>query len=201
MSFETAFFEAAAGRPDQLPAPTLPEVVFSGRSNAGKSSLINRLLGRKSLARVSSSPGKTATVNFYNLGFCRFVDLPGYGYAKAAKSEKIRWGELTEGYFRSRPEIRLVIQLMDLRRSPSPDDRQMINYLRERGLPCLIAAAKCDKLNRTERAEREALFRAEFAARPDIPVVPCSAVTAEGVGEIREAILSACARRPDGGFI
>lgn len=201
MSFETAFFEAAAGLPDQLPDPTLPEVVFSGRSNAGKSSLINRLLGRKSLARVSSSPGKTATINFYNLGFCRFVDLPGYGYAKVSKNEKLRWAELAEGYFRSQREIRFVIQLMDLRRAPSPDDRQMIGYLLERGLPCLIAATKCDKLGKTARAEQEALFRAEFSPRPDVPVVPCSAVTAEGVGEIREAILSACARPAEGGFI
>ena len=190
MSFETAFFEGSAGRPDQLSGSDLPEIVFSGRSNAGKSSLINRLLNRKALARTSSAPGKTATVNFYNLGFCRFADLPGYGYAKVSKAEKQRWAELAEGYFRAERDIRLVVQLVDLRHAPSADDRQMVLFLRETGLPCLIAAAKCDKLNKTGRAEQEELFRREFF--PGMTVIPCSAVTAEGVGAIREKILAAC---------
>lgn len=190
MSFETAFFEGSAGRPDQLPASTLPEIVFSGRSNAGKSSLINRLVNRKALARTASAPGKTATVNFYNLGFCRFADLPGYGYARVSKAEKQRWAELAEGYFRSERDIRLVVQLVDLRHAPSGDDRQMILFLRETGLPFLIAAAKCDKLNKSGRAEQEKLFRREFF--PGLTVVPCSAVTAEGVGAIRGKILTAC---------
>ncbi|QAT49608.1 YihA family ribosome biogenesis GTP-binding protein [Caproiciproducens sp. NJN-50] len=192
MGIETAFFELSAGRSDQLPASTLPEIAFSGRSNAGKSSLINRLLLRKSLARTSSAPGKTATVNFYNLGFCRFVDLPGYGYAKVSKSEKLRWAELAQGYFRQRRDIRLVVQLMDLRHAPTPDDLQMVSFLSDGKVPFLIAATKCDKLNKTERSSQEAVYCEKFGSCPGIPIVPCSAKSGEGVGVIRERILSAC---------
>ncbi|OCN02414.1 ribosome biogenesis GTP-binding protein YihA/YsxC [Caproicibacter fermentans] len=192
MSIETAFFELSAGRADQLPASTLPEIVFSGRSNAGKSSLINRLLSRKSLARTSSAPGKTATINFYNLGFCRFADLPGYGYAKVSKSEKLRWAELAEGYFHQTRDIRLVVQLMDLRHAPTQDDLQMVRFLTDSGIPCLIAATKCDKLNKTGRRSQEEMYRSEFAACPEIMVVPCSAVNGEGVEAILKRILSAC---------
>lgn len=192
MGIETAFFELSAGRTNQLPAATLPEIAFSGRSNVGKSSLINRLLMRKSLARTSSAPGKTGTINFYNLGFCRFTDLPGYGYAKVSKSEKLRWAELAEGYFRQQRDIRLVVQLMDLRHSPTPDDLQMVSFLIDGRVPFLIAATKCDKLNKTERASMEAVYHEKFDPYPEILVVPCSAVTGEGVGEIRERILSAC---------
>lgn len=192
MSIETAFFELSAGLPSQLPVSDLPEIVFSGRSNAGKSSLINRLLMRKSLARTSSSPGKTVTVNFYNLGFCRFVDLPGYGYARASKSEKLRWSELVEGYFRRVRDIRLVVQLMDLRHAPTPDDLQMVNFLMERKVPSLVAATKCDKLNKTERSLQETVYRKKFELYSELPVLPCSAVSGEGVDEIRKTILSAC---------
>jgi GTP-binding protein len=192
MSIETAFFELSAGRPDQLPASTLPEIVFSGRSNAGKSSFINRLLSRKSLARTSSAPGKTATINFYNLGFCRFTDLPGYGYAKVSKSEKLRCAELTEGYFRQTRNIRLVIQLMDLRRDPTPDDLQMVSFLTDRKVPFLIAATKCDKLNKTNRKVQEAAYAGWFEPYPGIRVIPCSAVSGEGADEIRKEILAAC---------
>ncbi|MCI1964643.1 MAG: ribosome biogenesis GTP-binding protein YihA/YsxC [Oscillospiraceae bacterium] len=192
MSIATAFFELSAGRADQLPASTLPEIVFSGRSNAGKSSLINRLLQRKSLARTSSAPGKTATINFYNLDFCRFADLPGYGYAKVSKSEKLRWAELAEGYFRQQRDVRLVIQLMDLRHAPTQDDLQMVQYLLESQIPCLIAATKCDKLNKTRRTAQEAAYRKEFEPYPELQVVPCSAVTGEGTDEIRERIFKVC---------
>lgn len=192
MSIETAFFESAFGRSDQLPESTLPEIVFSGRSNVGKSSLINRLLKRKSLARTSSAPGKTATINFYNLEFCRFADLPGYGYAKVSKSEKMRWAELAEGYFQQNRQIRLVIQLMDLRHAPTQDDLQMVQFLWHQKLPCLIAATKSDKLNKTNRVSQEAIYRKEFAGNPQIPVVPCSAVTGEGIDAIRDEILSIC---------
>lgn len=189
---ETAYFESAAGLAEQLPASTLPEVIFSGRSNAGKSSLINRILSRKSLARTSSSPGKTATINFYNLEFCRFVDFPGYGYAKISKSEKIRWAELMEGYFRFPRHISLVIQLMDLRHPPTADDLQMIRFLKDRCLPCLIAATKCDKLNHTGRVEQEKMFRKQFRPYPEFSVVPCSATTGEGIDAIRREIFTAC---------
>jgi len=192
MSIETAFFELSAGLAEQLPISDLPEITFSGRSNAGKSSLINRILSRKSLARTSSSPGKTATINLYNLGFCRFADLPGYGYAKVSKSEKLRWAKLVEGYFQQERDIRLVVQLMDLRHAPTPDDLQMVEFLRESGIPCLVAATKCDKLRKTARTAQEALYYAQFEPYPEIKVVPCSAVSGEGVEMIRKEILTVC---------
>ena len=114
INFQNVKFEFAAGNYEQLPADNLPEIVFSGRSNVGKSSLINKLVNRKSIARVSAKPGKTVTINFYNLGDVRFVDMPGYGYAKVSFSEKKRWANLVEGYFNSKRNIKLVIQIVDI---------------------------------------------------------------------------------------
>jgi len=133
MNVHTAAFEMAAGISSQLPQSSLPEVAFSGRSNVGKSSLINRLVNRKSLARTSATPGKTATINFYKLDTMRMVDLPGYGYAKVSDSERRRWSELIEGYFDDDRDLRLVVQLWDMRHAPSKDDYQMLNYMIERG--------------------------------------------------------------------
>lgn len=193
MSFETAFFECSAGTPASLPQPDLPEVVFSGRSNVGKSSMVNKLLNRKSLARTSSAPGKTATVNFYNLGFCRFADLPGYGYAKVSRQEKLRWAELVEGYFAARRKIVLVVQIVDMRRLPAGDDADMVRFLREKELPFLLAASKSDKLN---RAQREAGISAlgGFCAPYGIEFLPFSAQNGEGVRELKERILLACGK-------
>ena len=126
MKIESAAFEASAALSHQLVAPTLPEVAFSGRSNVGKSSLINALLNRKNLARTSATPGKTATVNFYRLDTMRMVDLPGYGYAKVSASEKKRWNTLIEGCFDADRDLRLVLQLVDMRHPPTGDDRMMI---------------------------------------------------------------------------
>ncbi len=192
MGIETAVFEMSAGLADQLPVSTVPEIAFSGRSNAGKSSLINRLLSRKSLARISSAPGKTATINFYNLGFCRFVDLPGYGYAKVSKAEKLRWSDLAEGYFRQWRNLRLVVQLMDFRHAPAAADLQMIRYLRDAEIPCLVAAMKSDKLNKTARTAQETAYKGQFAPYPDIQVIPCSAVSGEGVDVIMKKIFAVC---------
>ena len=192
MGFETAFFEAAAGLSSQLLPSTLPEIAFSGKSNVGKSSMINKLLNRKSLARISSAPGKTVTINFYNLGFCRFVDLPGYGYAKVSHSERLRWAELVEGYFSSDRGIRLLVQLLDVRREPSADDMQMLRYAAARGIPCVAAMTKTDKLNRTERAQRfEALQNIAWPA--ETLLIPFSSVTAEGAEQLRERIRECCA--------
>ncbi len=187
MNFQSAAFELSVGRQDQLPPSTLPEIVFSGRSNVGKSSLINKLLNRKSLARVSAAPGKTATINFYRLDVCRFADLPGYGYARVSKSEKERWGELVEGYFAQKRNIALVVQLCDMRHDPSPDDVDMINYLLDRKVPFLVACTKSDKLSKsqtvTQTARYDTLFRAE-----GIRFIPSSAVKGTGIEELRGAI-------------
>lgn len=192
MSFETAEFEMSAALPSQLPECSLPEIVFSGRSNVGKSSLINKLINRKSLARVSSTPGKTATINFYNIGFCRFVDLPGYGYAKVSYAEKERWSTLVEGYFGAGRDIKAVVQLTDIRRMPTEDDLQMIDYVQNAGIPCLIAATKADKLNTTLRTKQLALYEEKFSASKNIKFVPVSSSTGEGMETVKNLISGFC---------
>lgn len=191
MRFDNARFEMACGTFAQLPACTAPEIAFSGRSNVGKSSLLNKLLNRKSLARVSAKPGKTITINFYALDGVRLTDLPGYGYAKVAQSEKKRWAEMMEGYFGSGRDIRLVIQLIDLRHPPSADDLSMLDYLAQMQYPFVIALTKCDKLNKTERAARMEALKGELAAYPEIRKIPFSAVTGEGAEDIRTELAAA----------
>ncbi len=196
MRFDNAEFEYAAGTFAQLRASDLPEIAFAGRSNVGKSSLLNRLLGRKSLARVSSVPGKTVTINFFRLGNCRFVDLPGYGYAKVSRSEKQRWSELMEGYFQSGRNLRLVVQLIDMRHPMTGQDREMLSFLTESGLPCVVALTKSDKLN---KQERETMFMTHCEAITGfgpIPVVPFSATKGEGVDELRRVIEHALEEEP-----
>lgn len=148
MNFNKAEFIASYGISTQLIQDDLPEIAFAGRSNVGKSSLLNKLFNRKNLARVSSVPGKTVTVNFYNVDGNRFVDLPGYGYAKISKSEKDRFSELMEGYFQSGRNIKLVVQLVDMRHKPSADDIGMISFLNEFNLPYIIVLTKADKLKK-----------------------------------------------------
>ena len=183
-----------AGLPKQFPASPLPQIAFSGRSNVGKSSLINCLLARKNLARVSGEPGKTITVNFYDLdGKLYLVDLPGYGYAKRSPEEKKRWSALTDGYFTSNPNIgalKLVIQLIDSRTGPTADDRDMLRYLTETGLPHIIAATKADKLNATETGK----FLSGMGEDPltaKIPLVLCSSKSGLGRDALWKAILDA----------
>lgn len=186
MDFRNAKFRASYGTFRQIPPSDGIEIAFSGRSNVGKSSLINRIFGRKSLARVSSQPGKTATINFYELENIRFADLPGYGYAKVSKSEKERWSGLIGGYLSDgRRDLELIFQLVDMRHPPSADDIAMINYLIDSELPFVVVLTKADKLNRTERAARLEALRTELPCYDRLTVVPFSAVTDEGVEEIR----------------
>jgi len=188
MNVHSAVFEAAAGISAQLPTATLPEIAFSGRSNVGKSSLINRILNRKGLARTSATPGKTATINFYRLDTMRLVDLPGYGYAKVSDSERRRWAELIEGYFDGDRDLRLVIQLWDMRHDPSKDDCQMLEYMLEREIPFVLVLTKSDKLNKSEREKRLAAFDAILADLDGVTVIPFSATNGEGAEEIRSII-------------
>ncbi len=188
MRFDKIDFTAAYGTSKQLPASGMPEIVFSGRSNVGKSSLINKVFNRKSLARVSSVPGKTITVNFFKGDGVYFVDLPGYGYAKREFNEKKRWAELMEGYFQSGRNISLVIQLIDMRHAPSQDDMVMLNFLKESGIPFVIALTKCDKLNKTETEKRREELKEELADYPEIQRIEFSAVKGTGVEEIKAAI-------------
>ena len=188
MNLHSAAFEMAAGISSQLPTSTLPEVAFSGRSNVGKSSLINRLVNRKALARTSATPGKTATINFYRLDTVRMVDLPGYGYAKVSDKERRRWSELIEGYFDDDRDLRLVLQLWDMRHDPSKDDYQMLEYMVERGIPFIIVLTKSDKLNKTERAKRLAAFDEILSDLEGVTIIPFSAVNGEGADQIREIL-------------
>lgn len=188
MRFDNATFETAFGNKSQLVKSDLPEVAFSGRSNVGKSTLINKIFNRKNLARVSSSPGKTATINFYRCGDVRMVDLPGYGYAKVSDSEKRRWSDLMQGYFNGERNIRLTVQLVDMRHSPTKDDIMMLNFLSEMNIPFIIALTKSDKLNKREREERLSKLKDELSFLDDYTAIPFSALKNEGVEEIRNQI-------------
>lgn len=184
MNFNKAEFEKAFGLSAQLPIADKPEITFAGRSNVGKSSLLNKLFNRKNLARVSSVPGKTVTVNFYNVDGERFVDLPGYGYAKIPKAEKQRFAELMEGYFQSGRDIRLVVQLIDMRHKPTADDMAMISFLKQFEIPFAVVLTKSDKLKKKEYTSQKELIINELG-NPEYPVIPFSSVTGEGVEEIK----------------
>ena len=178
----------AAGTSDQLQISDKPEVIFSGRSNVGKSSLINKLVNRKSLARVSATPGKTATINFFDVDKFCLVDLPGYGYAKVSHSERDRWAELMEGYFAQDRNFCLVVQIVDMRHKPTQDDLNMIDFLYNNGFKFIIVLTKKDKLKKT--AQKESLQRLNeiLADYEDIELYPFSALNGEGTEEIREGI-------------
>ncbi|WP_028520499.1 ribosome biogenesis GTP-binding protein YihA/YsxC [Ruminococcus flavefaciens] len=188
LNYNKAEFTAAYGKFSQIPAPERIEIAFAGHSNVGKSTLINKLFNRKNLARVSSVPGKTATINFYGLENIFFVDLPGYGYAKVSKSEKERWSGLIEGYLSSDRDIRLVFMLVDIRHAPTKDDIQMINYLIDTEMPFVLVLTKADKLNKSERAKRLEAFKDEIPCFEDIHTIPFSSQTFEGVEELRQIV-------------
>jgi GTP-binding protein len=164
------------------------EIAFAGRSNVGKSSMINKLFNRKQLARVSSMPGKTVTVNFFRLENVRFADLPGYGYAKVSQSEKKRWAGLMEHYFQSERDIALVFLLIDMRHPPTKDDLVMLNFLVEAELPFVVALTKCDKLSAKQRGERLEALKQELPFADEITAIPFSSETGEGVEEIKRII-------------
>lgn len=188
MNYNKAEFCASYGKFSQIPPPERIEIAFAGRSNVGKSTLINKLFNRKNLARVSSVPGKTATINFYGLENVYFVDLPGYGYAKVAKTEKERWSGLIEGYLSSDRDMRLVFMLVDMRHAPSADDIHMINYLVDTEVPFVIVLTKADKLKKSEREKRMEAFKTEIPYFDEIHVIPFSSQTFEGVDELRQII-------------
>lgn len=191
MNYNKVQFEAAFGTLKQIPESDLPEIVFAGRSNVGKSSMLNRLFNRKNLARVSSMPGKTITINFFKVEDVRIVDLPGYGYAKVAKGEKRRWAEMMEGYFQSPRNIKLVVQLVDMRHKPSEDDYIMMRFLKDAQLPFIVAATKSDKLNKTQYNERKNALREELAEFGDnLTIIPFSSEKGEGTDELKAVIES-----------
>ena len=188
MNFNIVQFETSAGSSAQLPETNLPEIVFSGHSNVGKSSLINKLVQRKNLARVSSQPGKTATINFYNSKEFRLVDLPGYGYAKVSKAEKARWAELVEGYFSAERNIALIIQIVDIRHKPTADDYDMIRFLYSVNAPFVIVLTKKDKLKKSAYEKRIDEVIDELQEFEGVELIPFSAVDGSGLNDIKEVI-------------
>lgn len=189
MNFNNAMFEKAFAKLSQLDTSDLPEICFSGRSNVGKSSLINKVLGRKAMARVSSKPGKTITINFYKVDDIRLVDLPGYGYAKVAFAEKERWAELMEGYFGSGRNIKVVFQLIDMRLPATDYDLSMLEFLEANEIPYTVVLTKSDKLNKSETEKRLTLIREELSGFADnTEIIPFSAENGQGVERIREII-------------
>lgn len=191
MNYNKVEFERAFGISSQLPNSDIPEIAFAGRSNVGKSSLLNKLFNRKGLARVSSVPGKTITINFYDVDGYKFVDLPGYGYAKISKQEKERFGELMEGYFQSDRNIKLVVQLVDMRHKPSQDDFGMIEFMKQMDIPFIIVMTKSDKLKVKEYKRRIEESKKELLCAGDVPIIPFSSQNGEGVDEVKRYIESA----------
>ena len=187
MNYNNAEFYTSYGSFKQIPPSERTEIAFSGRSNVGKSSLINKIFNRKSLARVSAVPGKTATINFYSLENLYFVDLPGYG-AKVAKSDKERWGSLIEGYLHDDRELALVFQLIDFRHPPTADDLMMVNFLIDSEIPFVVVLTKADKLSKKQREERREALLTELPCAEDITIIEFSAQTGEGRDEIRAII-------------
>lgn len=172
------------------PEPKLPEIAFAGRSNVGKSSLLNRLVRRKRFARVSNTPGRTREINFFvvNQQFV-LVDLPGYGYARISKEKRAEWRPLIEGYLRSSPELRGIVQLLDVRHDPTGDDRQMLEFLAKLGIPTLFALTKTDKLRQAQRAARLRELKEDLGV-PEEQVIPFSAVTGEGRDDLAAAVVA-----------
>lgn len=172
------------------PEPRLPEVAFAGRSNVGKSSLINRLVNRKKLARVSNTPGRTREINFFDVnGEFVLADLPGYGYARISKEQRAAWRPLIEGYLLGSPALKGVVQLLDVRHRPSDEDLQMLDFLAHAGTPTIVVATKLDKLRPADRAGRVAALAQEAGIDAD-QVIPFSAETGEGRDELAGAIVS-----------
>ncbi len=193
MNLQIAEFVTSITDLSKLPADGLPQIVFSGKSNVGKSSVINRVLNRKNFARVGETPGKTVHINFFRIdNRAYFVDLPGYGYAKVPKAEKERWGKLMEQYFSVPERIDLGVLIVDARHKPTADDCTMADYFKSSGRPFLVAANKLDKLKKSELEPNMALIRQTLALPEDVKLIPFSAENGTGRDELVKAIFAAC---------
>lgn len=174
----------SAVRPDQYPEDGLPEFALAGRSNVGKSSFINRMIGRKALARISSKPGKTQTLNFYKIQEqLFFVDVPGYGYAKVSKSEREAWGKMIERYFTGRQELKAVVQIIDLRHPPTADDRMMYDFLKHYNIPCIVIATKADKIPKGKWDKHKKIVKETLEMEKNDPLIVFSSETGLGFEE------------------
>lgn len=189
MIIKKSDLETVAVKPSQYPPENIKEIAFAGRSNVGKSSLLNLITGRKNLARVSGSPGKTRTINFYIINDeFRIVDLPGYGYAKVSKSMSEGWGEMMERYLENRPNLVKVVQLVDIRHEPSKQDVEMYNYLRHYGLDGIVVATKADKISRNQLPKHIKMIKQTLKLSSDDKVIPVSALKKTGYDELLEVM-------------
>ncbi|GAA4062218.1 ribosome biogenesis GTP-binding protein YihA/YsxC [Amphibacillus indicireducens] len=181
MKVTQAEFTISAVAPKQYPAENLPEIALAGRSNVGKSSFINKMINRKALARTSSKPGKTQTLNYYFINeFFYFVDVPGYGYAKVSKTEREAWGKMMETYFSEREPLRATILVVDIRHKPTNDDVMMYDFLKHYQIPVMIIATKLDKIKKGQVNKQVKLIKETLAVEPEDQVIPFSSETAQG---------------------
>lgn len=189
MVIKSVELETVCGITSKLPENQFPEIAFSGKSNVGKSSLINGLINRKSLARTSSQPGKTQTINFYNVNKnLYFVDLPGYGYAKVSKGVQEKWGNMIEGYLRTSKQLKAVFLLLDIRHEPSANDKSMYEWIVYNGFHPIIVATKLDKIKRSQVQKNISIIKKGLEAEPDTVIIPYSSMTKQGREEIWEII-------------
>ena len=191
INYQLAHFVASYGDVSKIPASTCPEVSFVGRSNVGKSSIMNKLFNRKNLVKVSSTPGKTANVNFFEADGVHFIDLPGYGFAQRSKSERERWGDLIGQFFDLERSFNLVVSLVDIRHDPSKLDHQMIDYLRESELPFQVVLTKADKLGRAKQAQQRASI-ARLLDMDKTDLLITSSSTGQGIDDLKAVIERAC---------
>lgn len=189
MVIKNVSLETVIGVTSKIPQNTMPEIAFAGKSNVGKSSLINALMNRKSLARTSGQPGKTQTINFYNINQALyFVDLPGYGYAKVSREEKEKWGKMVEKYLHQSKVLRAVFLLIDIRHDPSANDKLMYDWICANGFHPIVIATKADKINRSQLQKQVKAVRQGLGVDKDTVVIPFSAQTKQGRDEIYEII-------------
>ncbi|MBE0556040.1 MAG: YihA family ribosome biogenesis GTP-binding protein [Proteobacteria bacterium] len=199
MKILSAEFVLSAREPVHYPPALLPEIAFAGRSNVGKSSLINRLVNRRGLARTSNTPGRTQEINFFSVNErFGFIDLPGYGYAKVPEKIRSHWGPMIETYLGGRRTLRLVVLILDIRRDPSEEDRQLIGWLQYYRLPLLVVLTKIDKVSRGQRAERQRRIGGDLELPPAVPFLLFSAKTGEGKDLLWREIVRATAPEPGG---
>ena len=192
MNINNAELQTVCGITSKLPVNTLPEFAFAGRSNVGKSSLINALVNRKALARTSSQPGKTQTINFYLLNDALyFVDLPGYGYAKVTKELVAKWGRMIERYLTTSKQLQRLFLLVDIRHEPTDNDKAMYAWIVDRGLQPVVIATKLDKINRSQKDRQLAMIRRALGMTQEDILVPCSAQTKQGIEDVW-AIMEGC---------
>lgn len=189
MVVKNAELETVCGITSTLPENKYPEIAFAGKSNVGKSTLINALMNRKSLARISSQPGKTQTINFYNInGNMYFVDLPGYGFAKVSKEEQEKWGVMVERYLNRSKQLKAIFLLIDIRHAPSANDRSMYHWIVAHGFHPIIIATKLDKINRSQKDKQIKLIKNGLKVGPETVIIPFAATTKQGRDEIYEII-------------